>query len=84
MEPTCGAVAVLRPGGPVRMPLRECCVAVLLGARSSLSVCHAAAVEPAPHPVPLPPVESASLLPVELASSPEIAPWLEEVVEAWP
>ncbi|MBB4766943.1 hypothetical protein ACFQFC_22265 [Amorphoplanes digitatis] len=29
-EPTCGAAAVLRPGGPVRVPFRPCCAAALL------------------------------------------------------
>lgn len=33
-EPTCGAAAVLRPGGPVRVPFRQCCAtALLLAAR---------------------------------------------------
>ncbi|MCW2141858.1 hypothetical protein BXY51_006444 [Actinoplanes cyaneus] len=41
MESACGAAAVLRPGGPVRVPLRECCVAALVGARSSSSGCEA-------------------------------------------
>ncbi|AGL13965.1 hypothetical protein [Actinoplanes sp. N902-109] len=30
--PACGAEAVLRPGGPVRVPLEPCCVATLLRA----------------------------------------------------
>jgi hypothetical protein len=29
---TCGAQAVLRPGGPVQVPLRACCIATLLAA----------------------------------------------------
>ncbi len=54
MESACGAAAVLRPGGPVRVPLRECCVAALLGVRSSRSVCQAVTVvvrRPAPEEV---------------------------------
>ncbi len=30
--PLCGAEAVLRPGGPVRVPLQPCCIAALLRA----------------------------------------------------
>jgi hypothetical protein len=43
-EPMCGAAAFLRPGGPVRVPFRACCAAVLLHA--------AQASDAAPPPCP--------------------------------
>lgn len=52
MTPRCGVAALLRPGGPVRVPLRECCVAALVGADGVTTVCEAAPVgEPVPDPV---------------------------------
>jgi hypothetical protein len=45
MGTSCGAAAVLRPGGPVRVPFRECCVAALLGAPAPVARCAADAVE---------------------------------------
>lgn len=52
---TCGVAALLRPGGPVRVPLRDCCVAALLGADgvTTTSTCLAAPRIP---PGPVPPV----------------------------
>ncbi|WP_430781056.1 hypothetical protein [Actinoplanes sp. G11-F43] len=46
---TCGVAALLRPGGPVRVPLRECCVAALVGADgvTTTSTCLAAPPDPA-------------------------------------
>ncbi|MDR6323876.1 hypothetical protein [Actinoplanes couchii] len=45
---SCGVAALLRPGGPVRVPLRDCCVAALLGVDgvTTTSTCLATAVEP--------------------------------------
>lgn len=37
----CGVAALLRPGGPVRVPLRECCVAALVGADGVITKCGA-------------------------------------------
>ncbi|GAA4596261.1 hypothetical protein BJY16_001950 [Actinoplanes octamycinicus] len=41
MRNRCEVAELLRAAGPVRMPLRECCVAALVGARPA-SVCEAA------------------------------------------
>lgn len=38
---TCGLAALLRPGGPVRVPLRECCAAALVGADGVTASCEA-------------------------------------------
>ena len=35
----CGAAELLRAGGPVRVPLRECCVAALIGVDTATSGC---------------------------------------------
>jgi hypothetical protein len=43
---TCGVAALLRPGGPVRVPLRECCVAALVGADGVVTTCAAAPEKP--------------------------------------
>lgn len=40
---SCGAAELLRRGGPVRVPLRECCVAALIGAKAETSGCMALA-----------------------------------------
>ncbi|WP_328464476.1 hypothetical protein OHA21_40890 [Actinoplanes sp. NBC_00393] len=37
--PSCGAAELLRPGGPVRVPLRECCAAALIGVRAKTGGC---------------------------------------------
>ncbi|MBO3740802.1 hypothetical protein [Actinoplanes flavus] len=42
MTPVCGVAELLRPGGPVRVPLRECCAAALVGAGGESSACAAA------------------------------------------
>ncbi|MBB4748196.1 hypothetical protein [Actinoplanes lobatus] len=42
MTPVCGVAELLRPGGPVRVPLRECCAAALVGAGGETSACAAA------------------------------------------
>ncbi|GIF05295.1 hypothetical protein [Actinoplanes siamensis] len=39
---------MLRPGGPVRAPLRECCVAALIGAPAPAAACRATVVRAAP------------------------------------
>jgi hypothetical protein len=49
MTEACGVAALLRPGGPVRVPLRECCVAALIGADGVVTRC-AARPEPGPEP----------------------------------
>ncbi|WP_203834030.1 hypothetical protein [Actinoplanes campanulatus] len=46
MTPVCGVAELLRPGGPVRVPLRECCAAALVGAGGETSACAAARVGP--------------------------------------
>ncbi|MBW6437700.1 hypothetical protein KZ829_28590 [Actinoplanes hulinensis] len=46
MTPMCGVAELLRPGGPVRVPLRECCAAALVGAGGETSACAAARVGP--------------------------------------
>jgi hypothetical protein len=51
VTPVCGLVALLRPGGPVRVPLRECCAAALVGADGVGTTC-AALPEPVPENVP--------------------------------
>ncbi|WP_204037662.1 hypothetical protein, partial [Actinoplanes utahensis] len=40
---TCGLTALLRPGGPVRVPFRECCAAALFGADGVTASCNALA-----------------------------------------
>jgi hypothetical protein len=53
MTANCGVAALLRPGGPVRVPLRECCVAALVGADGVVMRCAAASTPaPVPHPDP--------------------------------
>ncbi|MEV6349814.1 hypothetical protein [Actinoplanes sp. NPDC051851] len=42
----CAMAALLRPGGPVRVPFRECCVAALIGAPPGDAWC--SALGPAP------------------------------------
>ncbi|WP_433793077.1 hypothetical protein [Actinoplanes sp. CA-252034] len=58
MTADCGVAALLRASGPVRVPLRECCVAALVGADGAVTSC-AAAASPTPTPagpvVPAPP-----------------------------
>ncbi|WP_378079319.1 hypothetical protein [Actinoplanes sichuanensis] len=44
MTAGCGVAALLRPGGPVRVPLRECCVAALVGADGAVTRCTVAPV----------------------------------------
>lgn len=60
MTASCAVVALLRPGGPVRVPLRECCVAALVGADGVVARCPAAgqpaSVPPIGRPVPGEPV----------------------------
>jgi hypothetical protein len=46
VKPACGVAALLRPGGPVRVPLRECCVAALVGADGVVTACAAAPPKP--------------------------------------
>ncbi|MEU4622459.1 hypothetical protein AB0G04_21135 [Actinoplanes sp. NPDC023801] len=46
MTSVCGVAALLRPGGPVRVPLRECCVAALVGADGVVTRCAAARESP--------------------------------------
>ena len=42
MRPPCAVAAMLRSGGPVRVPLRRCCVAALLGRKTERPPeCHA-------------------------------------------
>lgn len=43
---SCGVAALLRPGGPVRVPLRDCCVAALLGVDGVTTAFTCPAVEP--------------------------------------
>ncbi|MFC7529472.1 hypothetical protein [Actinoplanes sp. GCM10030250] len=50
MKPVCGAAELLRPGGPVRVPLRECCAAALIGVDAVTSGC--LALETAEVPTP--------------------------------
>ncbi|MEU4155627.1 hypothetical protein [Actinoplanes sp. NPDC026670] len=60
MTTTCGVAALLRPGGPVQVPLRECCVAALVGADGVVTRCSAApvpALAATPGPASAPPVE---------------------------
>jgi hypothetical protein len=44
--PSCGAADLLRQGGPVRVPLRECCAAALIGVTAGTSECAALAAVP--------------------------------------
>jgi hypothetical protein len=46
VTPACGVAALLRPGGPVRVPLRECCVAALVGADGVVTTCAAMPEKP--------------------------------------
>ncbi|HWS36662.1 MAG TPA: hypothetical protein VN408_28485 [Actinoplanes sp.] len=48
----CGVAALLRPGGPVRVPLRDCCVAALLGADGVTTASTCLAVETVPGDAP--------------------------------
>ncbi|GIE89436.1 hypothetical protein SAMN06264365_111133 [Actinoplanes regularis] len=41
MRESCAAAAVLRAGGPVRVPFRECCAAALFGVGALTAVCRA-------------------------------------------
>ncbi|GLY05865.1 MULTISPECIES: hypothetical protein [Actinoplanes] len=41
MSAGCDAAALLREGGPVRVPMRECCVAALLGVTAVVGGCPA-------------------------------------------
>ncbi|MEU8658566.1 hypothetical protein [Actinoplanes philippinensis] len=50
---SCGVAALLRAGGPVRVPLRECCVAALVGADGVVTSCSAA-----PDPAATPAIDS--------------------------
>ncbi|MET8147377.1 hypothetical protein ACIBSW_25750 [Actinoplanes sp. NPDC049668] len=65
-EPTCGAAAVLRPGGPTRVPFRPCCAAALLLAARTPG--HAT-----------PAGRDAVACPHKVASLPEMAPLAGEV-----
>jgi hypothetical protein len=38
---SCGAAELLRRGGPVRVPLRECCAAALIGVTAVTAGCRA-------------------------------------------
>jgi hypothetical protein len=62
MTSACGVAALLRPGGPVRVPLRECCVAALVGADGAVMRCVAA-----PEPITAP----GSVTAPELVTAPE-------------
>ncbi|MEU4222561.1 hypothetical protein [Actinoplanes sp. NPDC026623] len=66
-EPTCGAAALLRPGGPVRVPFRQCCAAALL----------LAARTPGPD---TPAGEAAASCPHRVASLIELAPLTGEAL----
>jgi len=61
---TCGLAALLRPGGPVRVPLRECCAAALVGADGVTASCDALP-RALPPPADVPPglaVETAEVM----------------------
>jgi hypothetical protein len=47
MSAECGVAELLRAGGPVRVPLRACCAAALVGRKSAVERC-AAAIGDAP------------------------------------
>jgi hypothetical protein len=38
-QPGCGAMAILRAGGPVQVPFRPCCVAAILLAEAPPMLC---------------------------------------------
>ncbi|WP_157751854.1 hypothetical protein [Actinoplanes derwentensis] len=67
---TCGVAALLRPGGPVRVPLRDCCVAALLGADgvTTTSTCLATSATRSPVPADLS-VAAELSAPAELSSA---------------
>ena len=44
MTSECGVAELLREGGPVRVPLRACCAAALVGRKSTTEPCAAAEV----------------------------------------
>ncbi|MEV6305133.1 hypothetical protein AB0M02_37370 [Actinoplanes sp. NPDC051861] len=52
MKRECGAAELLRQGGPVRVPLRECCAAALIGVDFATSGCVALAEAEVPRPEP--------------------------------
>ncbi|MDI6100594.1 hypothetical protein QLQ12_18455 [Actinoplanes sp. NEAU-A12] len=53
VTPVCGVAALLRAGGPVRVPLRECCVAALVGVDGAVKACEALLPEPVLGSVPV-------------------------------
>jgi hypothetical protein len=57
MTAGCGVAALLRAGGPVRVPLRECCVAALVGADGIVTRCAAAPAPISEEPAPREPAE---------------------------
>ena len=67
MTPLCSMAALLRPGGPVRVPWRECCAAALVGATAATVTCAAA---PPPATESVPPATGPEPL---VASVPEVA-----------
>ena len=56
MRPECGAAELLRQGGPVRVPLRECCAAALIGVDFASRSCVALEEAEVPRPEPKPAV----------------------------
>ncbi|GIF15111.1 hypothetical protein [Actinoplanes teichomyceticus] len=84
MGTSCGVAALLRPGGPVRAPLRECCAAALVGARTEAGACRAVDAGPGADDAGPPGAVRDLRRPMDLAGLPAHRAVAGGAAEAWP